>query len=66
VSLVARRRCDSDLDLLVTRPAEIGLLTLGRLTGELEQLLNVRVDVVPMSDLKAAVRPHVMAELVRL
>jgi uncharacterized protein len=57
---------DSDLDLLVELPASMSILTLGRLTAELEKLLDVRVDLVPASDLKPSVRPQVMADLVRL
>lgn len=59
-------RPDSDLDLLVELPTSMGLLTLGRLRAELESLLEVRIDLVPETDLKPGVRPQVMAELVRL
>jgi len=57
---------DSDLDLLVELPEAIGLFKLGRLAGELERLLDARVDLVPASDLKPGVRSHVMDDLVRL
>jgi predicted nucleotidyltransferase/DNA-binding XRE family transcriptional regulator len=57
---------DSDLDLLVEMPSSMSLMTLGRLTEELQSLLGVRVELVPASDLKPGVRPQVLAELVRL
>ena len=57
---------DSDVDLLVDLPDTMSLLTLGRLTEELEALLSARVELIPVSDLKPGVRPQVLAELVRL
>lgn len=57
---------DSDVDLLVTLPAGMGLLGLGRLAAELEGLLGARVDLVPAADLKPGVRQAVLAELVAL
>ncbi|MEZ2370578.1 helix-turn-helix domain-containing protein [Arthrobacter sp. Y-9] len=45
---VARRddRPGSDLDLLVTRPAGMGLLTLAKFADEAGELLGIEVDVV--------------------
>ncbi len=57
---------DSDVDLLVDLPDTMSLLTLGRLTEELEALLSARVELIPVGDLKPGVRPQVLAELVRL
>ena len=54
-------RSDSDVDLLVDfRPnARIGLLTLERLRRGLERLVGRRVDLVPRSSLKPALRPAI-------
>jgi predicted nucleotidyltransferase len=57
---------DSDVDLLVTLPAGMGLFDMGRVTNELEALLGARVDLVPAADLKPGVRKNVLAELVAL
>ena len=59
-------REDSDVDLLVDVPAELGLLALGRLTHDLETLLGARVDLVPSDDLKPDVRARIEPELVPL
>src|SRR5690242_16790824 len=59
-------RADSDLDLLIDVPADLGLLGLGRLADELEALLGARVDLVPSSDLEPGVRARVEADLVSL
>lgn len=56
----------SDVDLLVTLPDGLGLVGLGRVTAELERVLQTRVDLVPAADLKPGVRQTVMAELVPL
>jgi len=56
----------SDVDLLVDLSPETGLFRLMRLQGELEVLLQARVDLVPVADLKPDVRDEVMAELVAL
>jgi predicted nucleotidyltransferase/DNA-binding XRE family transcriptional regulator len=57
---------DSDVDLLVTLPAGMGVFDLGRVANELEALLGARVDLVPAADLKPGVRKNVLAELVAL
>jgi uncharacterized protein len=49
-------RPDSDVDLLVALPPHMGLLGLGRVQAELEAILGTKVDLVPGSDLKPAVR----------
>jgi len=59
-------RPDSDVDLLVDMPPDIGLLGLGRLQAELEAILGAKVDLVPASDLKPAVRTRAERELVAL
>ncbi|WP_344688437.1 helix-turn-helix domain-containing protein [Blastococcus jejuensis] len=57
---------DSDVDLLMDLPEDMGLFDLGRLRRDLESLLNARVDVIPASGLKPEVRTEVEADLVRL
>lgn len=47
---------DSDVDLLIDAPDDLGLLGLGRLERELAQLLGAAVDVVPDRLLKDDVR----------
>ena len=59
-------RPDSDVDLLVDLPPHMGLLGLGRLQAELEAILGAKVDLVPASDLKPAVRARAERELVAL
>jgi uncharacterized protein len=57
---------DSDVDLLVDLPDGAGLFLLARLQRELEEILHARVEVVPASDLKPAVRANVERDLVAL
>lgn len=57
---------DSDVDLLMDLPDDMGLFTLGRLRRDLEDLLGARVDVVPEAGLKAEARPEIEADLVPL
>ena len=57
---------DSDVDLLADLPPGMGLLGLGRVQAELEAILGARVDLVPASDLKPAVRARVEPDLVAL
>jgi predicted nucleotidyltransferase len=57
---------DSDVDLLVDLPPDMGLLDLGRVQDELEAILGAKVDLVPASDLKPAVRARAERELVAL
>lgn len=59
-------RPGSDLDLLVDVPAGLGLLSLGRCQADLEAILGVRVDLVPVADLKPNVAPQVLADAVTL
>ena len=59
-------RPDSDVDLLVDLPPDIGLLGLGRVQAELEAILGTKVDLVPASDLKPAVRARAERDLVAL
>jgi uncharacterized protein len=59
-------RPDSDVDLLVDLPAGAGLFALGRLRGELEELLGAPVDLVPEDGLKPEVRANIEADLVTL
>lgn len=58
---------DSDVDLLADLPPTLGLLGLGRLREDLEQILGgVRVDLIPRQDLKPDVRDRVEHEAVPL
>jgi uncharacterized protein len=59
-------RPDSDVDLLADLPAGIGLIGLGRLEAELEDIVGARVDLAPADSLKPYVRKHVERELVAL
>lgn len=57
---------DSDLDLLVDLPRDIGLLGLGRLHEQLEGILGTAVDLVSAGDLKPDVRERIDHDLVKL
>jgi uncharacterized protein len=59
-------RPDSDIDLLADLPPSMSLFGLERLQAELEAILDARVDLVPMQDLKPDVRARVEADLVAL
>ena len=59
-------RPDSDVDLLVDLPPDMGLLGLGRVEAELGAILGTKVDLVPASDLKPAVRARAERELIAL
>lgn len=59
-------RADSDVDLLADLPPGMGLVGLGRVQADLEAILGAKVDLVPASDLKPAVRERVEPELVAL
>jgi predicted nucleotidyltransferase/DNA-binding XRE family transcriptional regulator len=56
----------SDVDLLADIPAGLGLLGLGRVSADLEQILNTQVDLVPAGDLKPQVARRVADDLVAL
>ncbi|MFO0838147.1 MAG: nucleotidyltransferase family protein [Phycisphaerae bacterium] len=57
-------RPDSDVDLLVEfeRSARVGFIALARLTRELEELFQRRVDVVTKNGLHPRIRDAVLAE----
>ena len=57
---------ESDLDLLVDVEPGVGLIGLARAQHELQELLGVRVDLVPASDLKPGVAASVLAEAMPL
>src|SRR5580658_399700 len=59
-------RPDSDVDLLVDLRPHMGLLGLGRVQADLEAILGAKVDLVPASDLKPAVRARAERDLVAL
>jgi uncharacterized protein len=53
---------DSDVDLLVDVGPGVGLMSLARAERDLERLLGARVDLVPVSDLKAGVAASVLGD----
>ena len=57
---------DSDVDLLVDLAPGTGLLGLGRLEHDLNELLGIRVDLVPADDLNPDVAREVLLEAVAL
>ncbi len=57
---------DSDIDLLVDLPSDLGLLGLGRLQHELETMLGARVDLVPAEGLKPQIREMINDDVVML
>jgi hypothetical protein len=59
-------RSDSDLDLLVDLPSDIGVLGIARIERLLEQVVDARVELIPAADLKPGVRPQVLSDLVPL
>ena len=59
-------RPDSDVDLLVDLPPDMGLLGLGRVQADLEAILGAKVDLVPAGDLKPAVRARAERDLTAL
>ncbi len=59
-------REDSDLDILVDLKPHASLFDLGGLSGELEELLGMKVDVVPARSLKHAIHERVLDEAVPL
>jgi predicted nucleotidyltransferase/DNA-binding XRE family transcriptional regulator len=56
----------SDVDLLADIPPGLGLLGVGRVRADLEEILHAQVDLVPADDLKPLVARRVAAELVAL
>jgi len=56
----------SDVDLVADIPPGLGLLGLGRLRTELEQILHAPVDLVPAGDLKPLVARRVATQMVAL
>jgi predicted nucleotidyltransferase/DNA-binding XRE family transcriptional regulator len=59
-------RVDSDLDLLVDLPPDIGLFDLARIREALTEIVGAPVDIVPATDLKPDVRARIQRELVVL
>lgn len=57
---------ESDIDLLVDLDAGAGLLAIARGQRELENLLEVRVEIVPAADLKPGVAAAALADAVPL
>ncbi len=59
-------RSDSDVDLLVDLWPQMGLLGLRRVQADLDAILGAKVDLVPASDLKPAIRARAERDLVAL
>lgn len=59
-------RADSDVDLLVELPDNMGLFAIARVQNELEELLGTPVDLIPEAGLKPGVRRAVECDLVPL
>lgn len=57
---------DSDVDLLVDLPDEVGLFRLGELETELAELLGADVDVTPSRLVRSELRAAIDADLVPL
>lgn len=57
---------NSDIDLLVDLRMDTGLFPLVALRGELERLLEARIDLVPADSLKGRVRQDVLRDAVNL
>jgi hypothetical protein len=57
---------DSDVDLLIDLEPGVGLFGLGRLEGQLTQILRRPVDLIPADSLKPGVRDAVLADVVPL
>ena len=56
----------SDLDLLVDLPERTGILTLGRIARDVERIVGVETDVVPLAALRPEIRGEVLAQAVAL
>lgn len=59
-------RADSDVDLTANIPANLGVLSLGRVIDEFEQILGTHVDLVPTDGLKPDVAARVERDAIRL
>ncbi|MDZ7801910.1 MAG: nucleotidyltransferase domain-containing protein [Trueperaceae bacterium] len=57
---------DSDLDLLVDLPARTGIFTLGRIARDVERIVGVEADVVPLAAVRSEIRQRVLDEAVPL
>ncbi len=57
---------DSDVDLLVDLPEDVGLFALLALEGTLERILKVKVDLGTASSLKPQIREAALADVIPL
>lgn len=59
-------RPDSDVDLLATLPPSLTLWSLAAAEEDLGEIVQAKIDLVPLADLKPGVREQVLAEAVPL
>lgn len=59
-------RRDSDVDLLVDLPDDVGLIELNRAALDLEALIGARVDLIPRTGLRPRVATDISSDLVPL
>ncbi len=57
---------ESDVDILIDAPGDVGLFALLRAQGELSSILGAPVDLVPTSSLKSTVQSRITSDLVAL
>lgn len=57
---------ESDVDLLVDLPEQTSLFAVLALEGTLERILNVKVDLAPVTSLKPRVRAEALADAIPL
>lgn len=55
---------DSDIDLVVDISSDMGLLGLMKLEGDIQELLGVKVDLIPSEGLKSHMKQEVLNEAI--
>ncbi|TET89647.1 MAG: hypothetical protein E3J35_09570 [Methanomassiliicoccales archaeon] len=55
---------DSDVDILVEFTRPVGLIEFLRLEGYLQDLLGIKVDLVPKDGIKPALRDYIVNEVI--
>ncbi len=56
----------SDLDILINPQQDVDLLEIIGVEQELSELLGLKVDLITTRSLKAALKPHIEADLIRI